>query len=73
MRSEVVFQASRKVNGRYQLCRVCARGTRELHITSRRVEDTINAVLTILGAIDPPHSFAMPPLSDRERLHLRIS
>lgn len=64
MRSEVVFQAIKKIDGRYQLCGACVQGTRELHIGSRRIEDTINAVLIMLGAMDP---------SRPESLHLSIS
>jgi hypothetical protein len=49
MRSEVIYRAAKNVESRYALCGVCAKGTRELHIPSGRVEDTINLVLLILG------------------------
>ena len=50
MRSEAVFQARKKLEGRYQLCMLCAKGTRSLHTTSVRIQDTINAVLGIIGS-----------------------
>lgn len=49
MRSESVFVAATKMGCRYALCRVCAKGTRKLHVPSSRIEDTINIVLLILG------------------------
>lgn len=49
MRSEAVFQASSVIKSRYNLCRMCAKGTRELHFSSDRIQDTINAVLTIIS------------------------
>ena len=50
MRSEAVFQARRKLEGRYQLCMLCAKGTRRLHTGSVRIQDTINAVFGIIGS-----------------------
>jgi hypothetical protein len=49
MRSEAVFQASSVIKSRYNLCRICAKGTRKLHFSSDRIQDTINAVLAIIG------------------------
>lgn len=49
MRSDLVFCALRKAENRYSLCRVCARGTREIHVRTGRIEDTINEVLVILA------------------------
>ena len=49
MRSEVVFQASNAIESRYNLCRICAKGTRTLHISSDRIQDTINTVLAIIS------------------------
>ena len=54
MRSEAVFQARRRLEGRYQLCMLCAKGTRRLHTESLRIQDTINAVLGIIGREDQP-------------------
>lgn len=49
MRSDLVFGALRKAENRYSLCRVCAKGTREIHVQAGRIEDTINEVLLILA------------------------
>lgn len=48
-RSEAVFQAKRKIGGRFQLCRVCAKATRKLHDGHGRTEDTLTFVLGIIG------------------------
>lgn len=56
-RSEAVFQAKRKIRGRYQLCRICAKATRQLHGGHGRIEDTITVVLGIIG-----HEERMEPL-----------
>ncbi len=50
MRSEAVFRAHTKLEGRFQLCMLCAKGLRRLHNDSVRIQDTINDVLTIIGA-----------------------
>lgn len=57
MRSEAVFGAIKTVGSRYGLCGICSKGTRELHIPSGRVEDTINIVLLILGRERESESF----------------
>jgi hypothetical protein len=49
MRSEAVFQASSAIEGRYNLCRICAKGTRKIHSSSDRIQDTINSVLAIIS------------------------
>ncbi len=49
MRSEAVFQANSVIKGRYNLCRICAIGTRKLHFSSDRIQDTINTVLAIIS------------------------
>lgn len=49
MRSDAVFQASNAIEGRYNLCRICAEGTRILHLSSDRIQDTINFVLAIIS------------------------
>jgi hypothetical protein len=49
MRSDLVFESLGKVENRYTLCRVCAKGTRTLHVQTGRIEDTINEVLQILA------------------------
>ncbi len=49
MRSDLIFDALGKVESRYTLCRVCAKGTRTLHTQTGRIEDTINDVLMILA------------------------
>ena len=49
MRSEAVFHASNAIESRYNLCRICAKGTRTLHLSSDRIQDTINTVLAIIG------------------------
>lgn len=49
MRSDLIFDALGKVENRYVLCRVCAKGTRTLHSQTGRIEDTINDVLMILA------------------------
>jgi hypothetical protein len=60
MRSETVFQARKKLEGRYQLCILCAKGTRRLHKDSHRIQDTINEVLDILGKEDQPTPAEFP-------------
>jgi hypothetical protein len=49
MRSEVVFRASQRSDGRYRLCTLCAKGTRAIHRTNDCIQDTINMAFGILG------------------------
>jgi len=64
MRSDLIFDALGKVESRYALCRVCAKGTRTLHVQTDRIEDTINDVLLILAkhtmyrSLDAPENSA---------------
>lgn len=78
MRSKVIFEAAKKVDERYRLCHICAKGTRALHAPSSRVEDTINIVLLILGRADGDllesdcESLPWPSIASEERnLHMR--
>lgn len=79
MRSEMVFQARQKMEGRYRLCMQCAKGTRRLHKDSLRIEDTINEVLAIIGREShgvperPPEAISIEEsaLSDAEEGFLR--
>ena len=48
MRSQAVFHASGAMGNRFQLCGVCASGTRKLHVHSDRIQDTINTVLALM-------------------------
>lgn len=49
MRSEVVFRASQRSEGRYHLCMLCAKATRAIHKTSGRIQDTINTAFGMIG------------------------
>jgi hypothetical protein len=49
MRSQAVFHASEAMGNRFQLCGVCASGTRKLHVDSGRIQDTINTVLVLMS------------------------
>ena len=73
MRSYIVYRANRKIQDRYQLCRTCAIATRQLHISSSRMQDTINIVLELISQSDEREalSTALPAMQVRqgERLH----
>ena len=49
MRSKLVFDATRRVQNRYQLIHIAAAATRRLHTPSVTVGQTINKVLTNLS------------------------
>ena len=52
MRSELVFQAKQKVQNRYELTRMTALATRNLHTTDTTVAETINNVLASLAKVE---------------------
>lgn len=60
MRSDIVYRANIKIQDRYQLCRTCSIATRQLHISSTRLQDTINVVLEMIGQgekrVGTPHN-----------------
>lgn len=49
MRSEVVFRARQRSEGRYHLCMLCAKATRAIHKTNDRVQDSINTAFDMIG------------------------
>jgi len=53
MRSELVFQAVKHLENRYQLARLASKATRMLHRPNTRVADTTNEVLARLGEANP--------------------
>lgn len=69
MRSEVVFRASQRSEGRYHLCMLCAKATRAIHKTTDRVQDSINTAFGIIGQ-DNAH-LQKKSLFDFQLEHLR--
>jgi hypothetical protein len=53
MRSQLIFGAITKVPNRYQLVRVTAKATRELHKPGSRLQDTMNRVLAQFKLANP--------------------
>jgi hypothetical protein len=45
MRSELVFEASLKIDNHFLLATTTMQATRKLHVNSTRTEDTVNRVL----------------------------
>jgi hypothetical protein len=54
MRSDLVFGALGHISNGYQLCLLVSKGTRKLHRSKTRLQDTTNDVLARL-----PHSSRM--------------
>jgi hypothetical protein len=48
MRSDLVFGALGHISNRYQLCLLVSKGTRKLHRSKTRLQDTSNDVLARL-------------------------
>ena len=46
MRSQLVFDAGFKIENRFLLATTAMQATKKLHISSTRMEDTVNKVLT---------------------------
>jgi hypothetical protein len=42
MRSEIIFRAKEIIDNRYLLCQTVSKATRQLHISSRNTQETIN-------------------------------
>ena len=57
MRSDLVFDALAYTSNRYELCKVVAKGSRECHVPSTRLEDTTNDVLVLLRSTTPALQF----------------
>lgn len=49
MRSDLVFLTLKEFPNRYSMCRMLMVGTRKLHKTGTRFQDTINHVLSSCG------------------------
>lgn len=71
MRSEVVFRASQRSEGRFRLCVLCAKGTRAIHSTNDRIQDTINVSFGIIGQDSRYIQQRSPFELQLERLHKR--
>lgn len=52
MRSEAVFRASKRSQGRFHLCLSCEKGTRAIHKSNDRIQDSINIAFGIIGQGD---------------------
>ncbi|MBI2678477.1 MAG: DNA-directed RNA polymerase subunit omega [Candidatus Koribacter versatilis] len=50
MRSDLVFPAVKTVRNRYELCQLASKATRRFHKPSLRIQDTMNDILTKVGA-----------------------
>lgn len=48
-RNAYVHYARVKMPNRFALCQTTAKATRILHTRDKRIEDTMNAILTIVG------------------------
>lgn len=67
MRSELVYSAGTQISNRFLLSSLAMIAVRKLHVTSTRVEDTTNDVLTALanrsyGEAKLPEIKAMPAI-----------
>ena len=49
MRSELVYEAGRKIENRFLLATTAMQATRKLHVSSTRTEDTVNSVFAELA------------------------
>jgi hypothetical protein len=54
MRSELVYPAVKTVRNRYALCQLASKATRRFHKPSTRIQDTMNEILTKVGAAPEP-------------------
>ena len=50
MRSEAIFRAQEIISNRYNLCQTVAKATRQLHISSRNPQDTINTAFAKIAS-----------------------
>ena len=55
MRSQLVFDAGLKIENRFLLATTAMQATKKLHISSTRMEDTVNRVLTEVANGTPLH------------------
>ena len=55
MRSQLVFDAGFKIENRFLLATTAMQATKKLHISSTRMEDTVNKVLTEVANGTPMH------------------
>jgi hypothetical protein len=79
MRSQLIFGAMTNVPNRFQLVKVTAKATRELHKPGSRIQDTMNKVLAHFRHANPVaelrrHSGAKTRLfTDRNHRSTRVS
>jgi hypothetical protein len=59
MRSEVIFRAKEIIANRYALCQTVSKATRQLHVSSRNTQETINHAFAKIAV-----SSKFPVLSD---------
>ncbi len=50
MRSDLIFPAVKTVQNRYTLCQLAAKATRKFHKPNTRIQETMNEILTRMGA-----------------------
>lgn len=68
MRSEVVFRATQRSEGRYCLCMLCAKAARAIHKRNSRIQDSINIAFGMIGQGD--HNLQQESLFDFQLRHL---
>lgn len=63
-RTDYVHTAAKKAPSRFQLCRIASKATRAMHINDRRIEDTTNNALVLIGKGKPVAK--LPPVWIKE-------
>ena len=55
MRSQLVYEAGLKIENRFLLATTAMQATRKLHLSSARIEDTVNRVFAEVANGTPMH------------------